>query len=162
MKNVRHNALNRLSAKSEKSALRQGIFKNSLLIVSFLVLGLCSITEIQAQDNTYTVRGTVYNEVDEPLEGVSIVLKGTNVWVESDRNGTFEFSKPLEANAILIFNYLGYQTKEYTITGGASQVVDITMRFTPTDISLMGEPAVDGVYTTKTNIFKRFAALFKK
>jgi len=159
----------------------------SIGIMSFSLLALCAISNTQAQavanltsslsneingierfeaangvrTEKYTVTGTVLDEEDLPLAGVSVVLKGTTEGVQTDFDGKFEFPSALEIDDILVFSYIGYGKREYTITAGESESIDITIRFDLSDIELMGEVVVGGAYKTKRNIFQKFIALFK-
>ena len=154
--------------------------------LSFSLLSLCAVSSLEAQEvavnstiqteltttpsviliNTpqqqkYTVKGTVLDEDNIPLPGVSIVLKGTKDGVSTDLDGKFEFPKSLEAKNILVFSYIGYDIKEYKIVDSKTDTQDITVQFNSSDIELMGEVAIEGPYKTKRNIFQRFAAIFK-
>lgn len=110
---------------------------------------------------TYMVRGKVIDDEGLPLPGVSIVLKGTDIGVSTDLEGEFEFPTPLEAGDILVFNYLGYDTKSYKVKESEDNTINITIKFESSDIELMGEVAVEGVYKTKRNIFQKFISLFR-
>ena len=166
--------------------LKTHFVSESVRFLSFLFLCLFTIPNIQAQDmasldftqdeiiaiqenqianaitiDEYTIKGTVLDEENLPLYGASVVLKGTAEGITTDIDGKFEFPRALAAGEVLLFKYLGYETKEYIVVESASEVIDITITFDASDIELMGEVAVDGVYTTKRNIFQKFIALFK-
>lgn len=58
-----------------------------------------------------TVKGTVVSAADAiPLVGCSVVVKGTNTGVVSDRNGNY--SVQVEKGKTLVFSYIGFVTKE--------------------------------------------------
>ena len=160
---------------------------NGIAAMSFSLLALCTVSTMNAQDlsildtktaieatppdvlggifmnpaEEYTVKGTVLDEENLPLAGVSVVLKGTTEGVQTDFDGKFEFPRPLEVDDTLIFSYIGYGKKEYTVIAGQSETIDVTITFDLSDIELMGEVVVGGAYTTKRNIFQKFIALFK-
>lgn len=155
--------------------------------MSFSLLSLCAISNTNAQDvslldtktpivatkqhvlgriavspaQKYTIKGTVLDEENLPLAGVNVVLKGTAEGVQTDFDGKFEFPRALEIDDILVFSYIGYEKKEYTVVMGQSETIDITITFDMTDIELMGEIVVGGAYKTKRNIFQKFIGLFK-
>ena len=60
------------------------------------------------------IRGTVLDENEQGLPGVNIAVKGTNKGAITDFNGTFLIDAGLDD--ILVFTYVGYKTKEVTIT----------------------------------------------
>ncbi|WP_149274808.1 carboxypeptidase-like regulatory domain-containing protein [Pareuzebyella sediminis] len=110
---------------------------------------------------TYIVKGKVIDEDNLPLPGVSVVLKGSDIGVSTDLEGKFEFPKALKVGDILVFNYLGYDTKSYRIAQSENDTIDITIKFESSDIELMGEVSVEGTYKSKRNIFQKFVALFR-
>lgn len=88
----------------------------------FISLGLYS------QD--LTVTGTVTDEADGlPLPGVAVVIKGTTVGTSTDVDGTYTITAP--ENSILIFSFLGMESKEVTVT---SSQIDVTMSAEITDL----------------------------
>lgn len=62
--------------------------------------------------------GTVKDAKGTPLAGVNILLKGTKKTVVTDKSGGFS----IEANQgdILVFTYVGYKSKELTLTAKSS------------------------------------------
>lgn len=62
-----------------------------------------------------TVTGTI-SDASGPLPGVSVLEKGTNNGVETDFNGNFSI-KVSKDDAILSIAYLGFKTKEVTVSG---------------------------------------------
>ncbi|WP_282080408.1 SusC/RagA family TonB-linked outer membrane protein [Aquimarina algiphila] len=81
------------------------------LIIITLVCITCSLSSF-AQTS---ISGKVTDVEGSPLLGVSILVKNTNKGTTSDFDGNFVI-EILNDNAILVFNYLGFQTKEVTIT----------------------------------------------
>lgn len=124
-----------------------------------VVVGRVAVAE--PQQETYTLKGTVLDEANLPLAGVNVVLKGSTIGVQTDFDGKFEFPKELNVDDTLIFSYIGYEKKEYTVTAGETSSIDITINFDASDIFLMGEVMVEGVYESKPNIFQKFISLFK-
>ena len=167
--------------------MNTNFLSKSIGIMGFSLLALCTISDMQGQEaamlnaplrteingiqrfeavqiniiEKYTVRGTVRDEEELPLAGVNVVLKGTTEGVQTDFDGKFEFPRALEVDDTLVFSYIGYGKKEYTVIAGDSETIDITIRFDLSDIELMGEVVVGGAYKTKRNVFQKFIALFK-
>ena len=70
---------------------------------------------VQAADNI-TVKGTLVDETGEPVMAAAVVLKGhTTIGTASDLDGNFTISVP--ADAVLIIQSLGYETKEVAVNG---------------------------------------------
>lgn len=61
-----------------------------------------------------SVSGTVVDDSGEPLIGVSIMVKGTTNGSITDFDGNFTLSN-VTAKDVLVFSYIGYGTKEFTV-----------------------------------------------
>ncbi len=61
-----------------------------------------------------TVRGTVRDEKGEPLPGVTILLKGTQLGTTSNNDGSFVLDVDGE-NIVLIFSFVGYLPQEIPV-----------------------------------------------
>lgn len=170
-----------------KHTANTNLVSRGMAIMSFSLLSLCAVSQAQAQDvannnytvktdvsspyqntvmgriavQSYTVKGTVLDEENLPLAGVNVVLKGSAEGVQTDFDGKFEFPRALNVDDTLVFSYIGYEKKEYVITSAESSTIDITINFDASDIFLMGEVVVDGVYESKPNIFQKFISIFK-
>lgn len=167
--------------------MNTNLLTKGIALMSFSLVALCATPNLQAQEaalvnsplrteiggaqrfeasnqviaEKYTVIGTVMDEENLPLPGVNVVLKGTTEGTQTDFDGKFEFPRQLEVDDTLVFSYIGYGKKEYTIKASESEIVDVTIQFDLSDIELMGEVVVGGAYKTKRNIFQKFIALFK-
>ncbi|SDQ05041.1 TonB-dependent receptor [Flagellimonas zhangzhouensis] len=66
------------------------------------------------------VTGTVYDDQNVPLPGASVLLKGTDIGVITDFDGNFI----IEASPgdVLVFSYVGYNSKEATVTGSTLNI----------------------------------------
>lgn len=69
--------------------------------------------EIQDELNR-PVGGRVLDETGEPLPGVNILVKGTNLVAISDLDGKFQFSSVAD-DGVLIFSFIGFESKEVSI-----------------------------------------------
>jgi TonB-linked SusC/RagA family outer membrane protein len=84
--------------------------RKKITLLLLLLIGFC------ASAQTITVKGVVKDaKTGGPLPGVSIIIKGTTVGVQSDFDGLYSLSK-LEKGATLVFSYLGYTEKEVVIS----------------------------------------------
>ena len=82
--------------------------KNKITTACFFLLLLLS-QSVFAQQKEWT--GHVFDELlNEPLIGVSVSVKGTNIGTITDLDG--RFSIRAEANQVLLFSYIGYTTIE--------------------------------------------------
>ena len=71
----------------------------------------------EVEEVLINVSGTVTDEGGEALIGVNVQVKGTNKGTSTDFNGQFELTG-LDENAILVFSYIGYHTKEVVVSQG--------------------------------------------
>ncbi|MEI9806937.1 MAG: TonB-dependent receptor plug domain-containing protein [Bacteroidota bacterium] len=76
-----------------------------------------------AAQNSIHVRGRVTNETGQPVQRVSVVLKGTNVGVTGNDNGEFGIDAP--SNGTLIFSAVDFKTIELSVSGRTS--LDVTL-----------------------------------
>ncbi|WP_321375717.1 TonB-dependent receptor [uncultured Draconibacterium sp.] len=61
------------------------------------------------------ISGTIVDETDFPLPGVSIVVQGTTTGTVTDVNGNFNLEVPL--NSVVVVSYIGFGSQEFTISG---------------------------------------------
>jgi TonB-linked SusC/RagA family outer membrane protein len=90
--------------------------KNSSVLkrVLFVVLALSLYTVAWAQSRTIT--GVVKDATGESIIGASVLVKGTNIGTITNFSGAYTLSVP-ESAKILVFSYVGLETKEIAITG---------------------------------------------
>ena len=156
-------------------------------IASFSLLALCTTSNGIAQDmaavdivpteqidpsiqplvqqavlvQSYTVQGIVLDEEKQPLPGVNVVLKGSTTGTQTDFEGRFAFPQSLDEGDVLVFSYLGYETKTYKIKAGESATTDISIQFKASDVILMGEVVVGGIHKTKRTFFQKIGDWFR-
>ncbi len=100
--------------------------------LSFLVI-LLSPLIIHSQ---VTVNGTVTDLENEPLIGVNVQIKGSNSGTATDFDGQFELSG-VNANDVLVFSYIGYQTQEVLVDGKTT--INVTLN---SDAEMLDEVVV--------------------
>lgn len=87
------------------------------------------LPEIAAEPPPIQVSGTVTNEAREPIQGVSIVVKGTRSGVSTDAAGKYAITVPENSSKILVFSFVGMETQEVAVSGNTT--VQITMKALP-------------------------------
>lgn len=85
------------------------------LSACFLLLLTATISSAEGRSISFPVNGTVSSQ-NGPLPGVTIVEKGTSNGTTSNASGNFRISVS-GPNAVLIFRFLGYTTKEVPVSG---------------------------------------------
>lgn len=87
-------------------------------------------------------RGIVLDEASRPLEGASVVVKGTMIGTESDGDGHFVL-RGISQNSILVISYIGYEKREFKLSGkeGVSFVLKKSM-------NELDQTVIKGYYNT--------------
>ncbi|MGQ9620938.1 MAG: SusC/RagA family TonB-linked outer membrane protein [Bacteroidales bacterium] len=118
------------------------------MIVLFLLVGLIFQPAYSAggDDDQQQIRitGTVTDgETGNPMPGVNIQVKGTTVGAITDADGRYVINVT-DRNAILVFSFIGYDTKEVPLAGRI--IADVVLSPTVTDLD---EVVVVGYSTQK-------------
>lgn len=71
-----------------------------------------------------TVSGTVLDENDQPLPGVSVFIKNTTTGTTTDFDGNYSIEVG-SSDAILVFSYIGMKRMEFEV--GSRSTIDATM-----------------------------------
>jgi TonB-linked SusC/RagA family outer membrane protein len=80
-----------------------------------------------AQQQQFTIQGTVYDEKNATLPGANVFIQNTTTGAAADQNGRFSISAPLGAN--LIVSYVGYEKFEMIVK---ENVRDLVVTLKPT------------------------------
>lgn len=108
-----------------------------------LLLFLCFSTLTYAQGQSKTVTGTVIDEFNDPLIGVSVVIKGTTHGTMTDIDGKFTL-KIEDPKSVIVFSLVGFKKSEITV--GNQTVIDLVMK---EDTQLLDEVVVIGFQSQK-------------
>lgn len=100
---------------------RKRVCKTLLLRFSFLLL-LLSSSVLFAQNKTVT--GIVKDEKGQPMQGVSVLLKGSSSGTNTAANGSFSIMAP--DNGVLVFSSVGFATREISVNGRQRLEIELT------------------------------------
>jgi len=92
--------------------------------------------------NLQNVKAKIVDESNEPMIGVSIVVKGANTGTITDHNG--EFTIKVAAGKILVLSYIGYKDLELSLSAVNGKVIKMTE-----NSKLMDEVVVVGYGTQR-------------
>ncbi|HEY6502643.1 MAG TPA: carboxypeptidase-like regulatory domain-containing protein, partial [Chitinophagaceae bacterium] len=117
--------------------IRQGRFlAQNRRILCFTVIALAvsciTVNNTYAQEGTVsqpqkqTVHGTVTDEAGNPLQGVSITVKGSTKSVATNERGQYTIGIPEGSAKILQFSFIGMETHEVNIKN--QQEISISMK----------------------------------
>ncbi|WP_295178126.1 TonB-dependent receptor [uncultured Christiangramia sp.] len=82
--------------------------------ILFFALFFCAFTQIGLAQNVVT--GKVIDTEGIPLLGVNVIEKNTSNGTTTDFDGNFEIS--VDDNAVIVFSFVGFLTKEVSVSGG--------------------------------------------
>ena len=86
--------------------MKKNVINNLILLFVILTGGII---------NAQSVKGNV-SDNSGPLPQVNVSVKGTSISTTTDFDGNYTISK-VDSNAVLIFSYIGYLTKEIAVNG---------------------------------------------
>ena len=115
----------------------------TLGLLALLMVLLIPLTA-NAQGAYRTINGTVVDENQEPLTGVSVKILGQNTGMATDLDGNYTIKVPSSAKQ-LVFTYVGYEGKTVDIT---SDHINVTL---VPNATVMNEVVVIGYGTQKKN-----------
>lgn len=123
--------------------------------------GESTVTDVN--EAGYKVKGIVrIAEDNTPLAGANVWLRGTTVGTVTDTNGKFEFPQALNEGDVLIFSFVGMQSKEYTITKQDNESLEISMSISlELGPIMMGTVMVADVYTEEPKGLKKIWSSLK-
>ena len=108
----------------------QNLFKNSE--VRFAIEGSYIVLSSNEQDGAKSIMqsrtsitGTVTATDNEPMPGVTIMVKGTNIGTITNADGKYTIEVESD-NSMLVFSFIGYQTVEQAV--GNQRVINISMK----------------------------------
>ena len=128
--------------------------KNSLLKGLLVFLAVTFTGFAQAQNITGKV-----SDSNGPIPGASVTEKGTTNSAQTDFDGNFIFNKKLIVGDVIIVSYIGFKTKEFTISD--IMKIDIAMDSYSGELIMVGEVDVKKVYKSKKTFFQRIKDVFK-
>lgn len=134
--------------------------KNGKLSIFFVLLSFCffslNVVAQTAQTGVTTYTGTVVDDSDVPLPGVTVVIKGmSGVGTTTNADGEFLINVPADRHT-LVFTYVGMKQQEVRVSGGKR----LTVRMQADEMALK-ETVITGIYTRKAESFTGSAKTYK-
>ena len=100
------------------------VFNNTSLAYKISNKNLIIVLEKERLAFEKIVKGKITNAKGEPISGVTILEKGTNIGVTSNAKGAFEINVTND-NALLLFSSIGFESQEITV--GARAEINVTL-----------------------------------
>ena len=121
----------------------------------------------KGDSTVYTVTGKIVDKEDnQPIPGVTILLKETNIGTVSQADGSFklQINYTYLEKATLTFSFIGYQTLEKEILFANSSAIEIQEINLKMDAKMLGGLVVVGqvgnTWYNPRNLWWRFKSLF--
>lgn len=106
--------------------------KRIITLKLLLVFELALLVGVSSMAQVSRVSGTVMgSKENQPLPGVSVLVKGTNTGTTTTADGTFSVNA--EPSATLVFSFIGYTTQEVPLNNRST--VNVTLEESSTALS---------------------------
>jgi TonB-dependent starch-binding outer membrane protein SusC len=92
-------------------------------------------------EQEFAIAGKVVDDANQPLPGVNILLKGTNLGTTSDADGAYKLNLP-DGGGVLVFSFIGYVTQEVSVDNRTT--LNLTLK---QDVVSLSEVVVTGYGT---------------
>ena len=101
---------------------RQPRLLQNLRLPAVLVIFILMAATLPAWAQNNTVTGKVTAANNQPMQGVSVILKGSNTGTSTDASGNFSIAA--DRGATLVVSYVGFPSQEITV--GETNTVNVT------------------------------------
>ncbi|WP_299184098.1 TonB-dependent receptor [uncultured Aquimarina sp.] len=129
--------------------LREKIPKSKVKMIALSFAIFCSFVNIAFADNGIVeynnkkelqeiIISGIVSGTNGPIPGVNILVKGTTVGTQTDFDGNYSL-RVQDSNAVLVFSYIGYTTREIALDG--NKTINVTLE---EDAGLLDEIVVVG------------------
>lgn len=115
----------------------------ALLVCSVVGTSTAFATPAPKRSSAWPISGKVTSVNGEPLQGVTVLLKGTKTATTTDADGNFAIQVP-ERSGVLVFSYTGSAAKEVAFTSAG--VINVSLQG---EIKSIGEVVVIGYGTQR-------------
>lgn len=88
--------------------------RRGVLFSKWYLVGLLFLVQLNAMAQERMISGTVTGKDNEPLIGVTIIVKGTTAGTLTDSQGKYTLPIPMNSN-ILVFSFVGMDSREITL-----------------------------------------------
>lgn len=106
----------------------------SMTCFSLLVIPTCGFSATKVAENhnqdQLAIKGVVVDQNNQPIPGVSITVKGTNISTSTDATGNFSLNN--KRNTVLIITSVGFESQEVLVTNAST----LTIRLVASDQEL--------------------------
>lgn len=146
---------------SDRSSKTMGLLVKSLILSLCILLSAIGFSDSAfAQNNQgksvssapanprITIKGRITDDYDEPLPGANVLVKGTSIGTSADADGNYSltFQRSPGKSDILIYSFIGTESKEYNVS--TSTRLNVQLKTSSLDAVV-----VNGFYTQTKETF---------
>lgn len=99
----------------QKTQLTYSIVENTIVIKEKEEIRSGNI--FSAPEMVLKISGKVTDENEKPLQGVSVLIKGSSIGTNTDGKGQFSIDVPDNSSHVLVFSFVGMETQEVNVKG---------------------------------------------
>jgi iron complex outermembrane recepter protein len=96
--------------------------------IFILVLAVLAITSVKAQTNYGSIQGTLQNNKQEPIAGISVQIADTKLGFITDDDGFFSIKNIPAGNYTLVFSGIGYTISKQNIIVKAGEKTNLDFK----------------------------------
>src|SRR5690606_25472024 len=105
----------------------------NVLIAALVVGPVAGVASVETEPTAevsalINITGKVVDQSGNPVEGASVLVKGTETGVRTDEHGVFQINLP-EENMIIVVSHVAYKVQEVNVSGMTS----VTVQMQPID-----------------------------
>lgn len=88
-----------------------------------LIVGATELQSMAENPDPDPLKGKVLDSKGQPIQGVSVMVKGATIGTQTDAGGLFSIKAT--RGSVLVLSFIGYETKEVTVGTTASVVITL-------------------------------------
>lgn len=146
---------------SDRSSKTMGLWVKSLVLSLCILLPAIGFTDTAFAQSSQgksasgapanpriTIKGRITDDHDEPLPGANVLVKGTSIGTSADADGNYSltFQRSPGKSDILIYSFIGTESKEYNVS--TSTRLNVQLKTSSLDAVV-----VNGFYTQTKETF---------
>ena len=146
---------------SDRSSKTMGLWVKSLVLSLCILLPAIGFTDTAFAQSSQgksasgapanpriTIKGRITDDHDEPLPGANVLVKGTSIGTSADADGNYSltFQRSPGKSDILIYSFIGTESKEYNVSPSTRLNVQLKT-------SSLDAVVVNGFYTQTKETF---------
>jgi len=102
-----------------KKTQRKSFLIKGITFIKILLVGIFILSQLVVSAQQITVSGTVTDSQDQPMPGVTIIVKGTTNGTVSGADGSYTIGN-VGVNDVLVFSFVGMHTQEIEVNNQTS------------------------------------------